>query len=1336
MKYVGPLKRRLSVLMAALMVVSLFFGTNFAYAEGETSGSQNVETMTGSITSQIEITDEGETEKSIKLEKGCSVVVEEGSAIYIESGNTLDLTLAGENTITAKNGSAIYIEAGAILNLCVEGDKNELTAGNGYAGICVEPAYDESEPYAYSQNDSAKLNISGGGALIVTGGDGDTESGTYGGGAGIGGNGEEASERNDVDFGSITIADDFIGTIKATGGVDSEYVDYNNAYGGGAGIGSGGCNMAWKSYTETSDHYWWEVFGNIKIENGTIKATSKGSGAGIGGGSAMGDDTVESSIEINITGGNIDAVGGNINAVGGYDGAGIGGGALCDGGNIRISGGDIKASAGTGDKSMAAGIGGGYNASVLSIDISGGTVDATASGGGAGIGGGAYMAYSYIHYGDTNGDITTSAKVSISGEKTIVTAQGGSYGTTGGAGIGGGCPTANNSRSVAVDISIQDGATVKAYGGYHSQAIGYGNYYSCTGYGITLRLDDTINLWAENDDYYQPALVAATEYDNGRIPVTYSSGDTYLVTYTDSNTAAAEAGSYEADAYLDITAEKTATLNWNQVTLTPKDNESPKGNWATLQSSVPVTISPVSITAYVGGISANGSHAPKLRFSVDTPNGVTLDNLTFYMNTVTISEPAAADEENDEETGSDNTEPSVTIDGNRNIVTEKMDRERIDETDSSTLCLFPILDAYLNDDENRNDVVLDNTQDATTDKQVQRGRYLKLVDTDVKSTTYCGEYTIEKRTGENASWSDWYITAEDKNGNIYLVNFETNEKGKGIPATVTIRDVSEYETMYDNPKSVLTKVVNDEESVNTTPKADVGANETYRKAVALYPEDTVFTTNGKENLGLLGTEKVETVTGYEDQEPLIALLFDDIVSLSSDAKTLENQMISYAEKQNSESYTGWEKEFKYLDLVNVNDGNAVMEANEYATIYWPYPDGITYENSGSYNFQILHYTGMDRSYTVDSSTEIDPSKILESDDVNVEKINVTPAANGLKFTTKSFSPFVLMWETKTDNGKHSGGGGGGGGSTGAYTLTYETNGGTEIPSERVNAGTIVDLTKKVTSRDGYDFGGWYTDAELTNPVSGDTFTVTGNATLYAWWIARTIEGSVTAAPSLLESDDHFAYVVGYTDGLVHPEADITRAEAATIFFRLLKEDVRESNLTKTNTFSDVNEGNWFNIAVSTMANLGIVKGRNSETFDPNAPITRAELAAICARFDEGASDIGNSFSDISGHWAESEIKRAAYLGWIEGYTDGTFRPNKDITRAESMTLINRVLNRIPENTTDLLDNMNIWPDSMDTTRWYYLAVQEATNSHTFNSKNESNETWSAMSEDPDWTRYQ
>jgi uncharacterized repeat protein (TIGR02543 family) len=338
---------------------------------------------------------------------------------------------------------------------------------------------------------------------------------------------------------------------------------------------------------------------------------------------------------------------------------------------------------------------------------------------------------------------------------------------------------------------------------------------------------------------------------------------------------------------------------------------------------------------------------------------------------------------------------------------------------------------------------------------------------------------------------------------------------------------------------------------------------------------------------------------------------------------------------------------------------------------------------------------------------------------------------GDKYTPQNDVTFNAVYTQNSSSGGSSG--------RATYTLTYNTNGGTEISSERVNTGTSVDLTKKVTSHDGYDFGGWYTDAELTKPVSGNTLTVNGNTTLYAWWIARTIEGSITTTtttPELLVSDDHFAYIMGYTDGKIRPEANITRAEAATIFFRLLKEDVRESNLTKTNNFSDVNEGNWFNTAVSTMANLGILKGRSSGQFDPNAPITRAELAAICARFDEGSSDIGNSFSDISGHWAESEIKRASSLGWIEGYTDGTFRPDKDITRAESMTLINRVLNRIPENTTDLLDDMNIWSDNKDTTRWYYLAVQEATNSHTFNSKNESNETWSAMSEDPDWTRYQ
>ena len=155
-----------------------------------------------------------------------------------------------------------------------------------------------------------------------------------------------------------------------------------------------------------------------------------------------------------------------------------------------------------------------------------------------------------------------------------------------------------------------------------------------------------------------------------------------------------------------------------------------------------------------------------------------------------------------------------------------------------------------------------------------------------------------------------------------------------------------------------------------------------------------------------------------------------------------------------------------------------------------------------------------------------------------------------------------------------------------------------------------------------------------------------------------------------------------------------------------------------------------------MAKLGIIKGRAADRFDPNAPITRAEFAAICARFDTGMTTGENNFTDISGHWAEAEIKRAASLGWIMGHTDGTFSPDDYITRAEAMTMINRVLNRLPEEDSDLLSGMNTWPDNKSGA-WYYLAVQEATNTHDFELKKDGkHETWTKLTADPDWTRYE
>ena len=222
-------------------------------------------------------------------------------------------------------------------------------------------------------------------------------------------------------------------------------------------------------------------------------------------------------------------------------------------------------------------------------------------------------------------------------------------------------------------------------------------------------------------------------------------------------------------------------------------------------------------------------------------------------------------------------------------------------------------------------------------------------------------------------------------------------------------------------------------------------------------------------------------------------------------------------------------------------------------------------------------------------------------------------------------------------------------------------------------------------------------------------------------------------PTGLNGDDHYAYIVGYPNGNVEPNGNITRAEVATIFFRLLTEEVRTANSTQSNSLSDVTRGQWFNHAVSTLSSMGIVKGHNDGTFAPNAPITRAEFAAIAARFDDKNTDTSSKFTDIASHWAKNEIGIAANKGWINGYPDDTFRPNQYITRAEAMTLVNRVLNRLPENSSDLLDSMIKWPDNSDASAWYYLAVQEATNSHYYKTKENKFEKWTKLRETRDWT---
>ena len=259
-----------------------------------------------------------------------------------------------------------------------------------------------------------------------------------------------------------------------------------------------------------------------------------------------------------------------------------------------------------------------------------------------------------------------------------------------------------------------------------------------------------------------------------------------------------------------------------------------------------------------------------------------------------------------------------------------------------------------------------------------------------------------------------------------------------------------------------------------------------------------------------------------------------------------------------------------------------------------------------------------------------------------------------------------------------------------------------------------------------------TGAELTFPKPSVSYTIKGSSGGHG----GNGGGTVTIpddVPTGLNGKDHYAYVVGYPDGMVYPQKNITRAEVATIFFRLLKDETREANMTKSNGYNDMKDGAWYTCAVSTLSKMGIIKGYEDGSFKPDASISRAEFAAIAARFDPDGDTTPATFSDVSSHWAKDEISIAANHGWIKGYEDGSFKPDQKITRAETMTLVNRVLKRLPETKDDLHKDMKTWPDNQKESAWFYLAVQEATNSHYQKLKKDgTHETWESMRETRDW----
>ena len=297
------------------------------------------------------------------------------------------------------------------------------------------------------------------------------------------------------------------------------------------------------------------------------------------------------------------------------------------------------------------------------------------------------------------------------------------------------------------------------------------------------------------------------------------------------------------------------------------------------------------------------------------------------------------------------------------------------------------------------------------------------------------------------------------------------------------------------------------------------------------------------------------------------------------------------------------------------------------------------------------------------------------------------------------------------------------------------------PSGEVEVPKGESKTFQITPNDGYHIQDVKVDDQSVGAVKEYKFeNVTEAHKIHATFARNSSGGShkptVTIpddVPTGLNGKDHYAYVVGYPDGMVYPQKNITRAEVATIFFRLLTDETREANMTKSNSYNDMKDGAWYTCAVSTLSKMGIIKGYEDGSFKPDASISRAEFAAIAARFDPDGDKTPATFSDVSSHWAKDEISIAANHGWIKGYEDGSFKPDQKITRAETMTLVNRVLKRLPETKDDLHKDMKTWPDNQNESAWFYLAVQEATNSHYQKLKKDgTHETWESMRETRDW----
>ena len=537
----------------------------------------------------------------------------------------------------------------------------------------------------------------------------------------------------------------------------------------------------------------------------------------------------------------------------------------------------------------------------------------------------------------------------------------------------------------------------------------------------------------------------------------------------------------------------------------------------------------------------------------------------------------------------------------------------------------------------------------------------------------------------------------------------TNENGEAIPSDEFVIDLDTLYQEFDmsiytntvDAGSVVAKVKGetDQYTVSTSSgmltvrgvvNTETGTTDIVDKVPSTAENVTAVAAEGTKYLINNSNLEVNDSTG-------VKLLADNIVKEGKQALT--EYLLDGDYGLNNE----FKFEYKYLDLVDSSNGNVWIRPSQPMTIFWPYPEGADSNDT----FYVIHFDGLDRNYD-------DLSNALENN--QPENCKITRTSGGITFTVDSFSPFALVWKEGSSSG-------GGTGTRDDYTLHYVTNGGKHLSSETKSSAWTKDYEDLPTPvRDGYTFEGWYWDLRLTEPVTGDVKVDKTTVTLYAKWSNDNYGPDDTGVSSWLETDEHNAFLSGYPDGSFQADKNMTRAEVAQMFYSLLLD--KDVKITKS--FSDVPTDAWYAKAVNTLSSLGMLGGYPDGTFRPDAPITRAEFAAIALAFAYDPASASCSYTDVNANaWYYTYVAQATTYGWIGGYPDGSFRPNNSITRAEVAVIVNNMLGRdadesyINRNEDELVSFVDLSKN-----HWAYYTIMEATNTHDYTTSS-NGESWKA-----------